>query len=102
MGLDPPALVATYDIWAAVNEYLYYLFLRKVKLLWILLVYTCKPTSCCHFCTFQNPTRDHSISQTTGLVNRRKYSHNLEMELLPRKLRKQLACPSGLGSSSFP
>lgn len=77
-------------------------FLREIKLLWISLVYTWKPTSCCHFCTFQNPTRDCSISQTTGLVNRRKYSHNLEKELLPRKIRKQLACPSGLGSSSFP
>lgn len=102
MASDPSALLATYDIWAARNEYLYYFILREIKLLWILLVCTWKPTSCCHFCTFQNPTRDHSISQTTGLVNRRKYSHNLEMELLPRKLRKQLACPSGLGSSSFP
>lgn len=102
MDLDSPTLAATSDIWAAVNEYLYYFFLREMKLLWILLVYTWKPMSCCHFCTFQNLTRDHSVSQTTVLINRRKYSHNLKMELLPRKLRKQLASPSGLGSSSSP
>lgn len=102
MDLDSPTLVATSDIGAAVTEYLCYFFLREMKLLCILLVYTWKPTSCCHFCTFQNPTRDHTVSQTTVLVNRRKYSHNLKMELLPRKLRKQLASPSGLGNGSSP
>lgn len=80
----------------------FFFFLRKMKLLWIWLFFTWKPMSCCHFRTFKNSARKHSVSQTTVLVNRRKYSHNLKEEFLPRKLRKQLAFPSGLGSSSSP
>jgi len=76
--LDSPTLAATSESWAAVTEYLWIFFHREINLLWVLLVYTWKPKSCCHFCTFQNPTGDRSISQTTVLINGGKYSHNLK------------------------